>query len=162
MAQGLIQATSLKAIADAIREKNGENGLYTPTQMDDKIRELQIGIHTFDADADETDIVSGKTAYVNDEKLTGTLEMIERDELKNRDISKVTITIGTESQDPSISFKTKLTNNKEVIPAEVTLLVGVRQEQLAETIGLEANKIKKGETILGITGTYEGEEEVNP
>lgn len=158
MAQGLIQATSLKAIADAIREKNGENGLYTPTQMDDKIRELQIGIHTFDADANETDIISGKTAYVNDEKLTGTLELIEGNELKNRDISKVTIIVGTETDDPSITFRTKLSNIKEVIPAEITLVIGARQEQLAETIGLEAEKIKKGETILGITGTYEGEQ----
>lgn len=28
--------------------------------------------------------------------------------------------------------------------------------ELAETLQLTADKIKKGETILGITGTYEG------
>ena len=32
---------------------------------------------------------------------------------------------------------------------------------LAEGIGLTADKIKAGETILGITGTYTGEDDIS-
>ena len=39
---------------------------------------------------------------------------------------------------------------------ETTFVAGTSFENLANTIGLTADKIKKGETILGITGTYEG------
>ena len=39
---------------------------------------------------------------------------------------------------------------------ETTFVAGTSFTNLANTIGLTADKIKKGETILGITGTYEG------
>lgn len=39
---------------------------------------------------------------------------------------------------------------------ETTFVAGTTFTDLANTIGLTADKIKKGETILGITGTYEG------
>lgn len=44
-----------------------------------------------------------------------------------------------------------------MIGKQANILTPLNNTKLAAAIGLTANKIKKGETILGITGTYEGE-----
>lgn len=44
MAKGLVEQGSLTAIADAIREKNGSNLLYTPATMPQAIKALNTGI----------------------------------------------------------------------------------------------------------------------
>ena len=44
-----------------------------------------------------------------------------------------------------------------MIGKQANILTPLNNSKLAAAIGLTANKIKKGETILGITGTYEGE-----
>lgn len=43
-----------------------------------------------------------------------------------------------------------------MIGKQANILTPLNNTKLAAAIGLTANKIKKGETILGITGTYEG------
>ena len=44
-----------------------------------------------------------------------------------------------------------------MIGKQASVVTPLNNSKLAAAIGLTANKIKKGETILGITGTYEGE-----
>lgn len=156
MAKGLIEEQNLRNIANAIREKNGESTEYTPAKMSEKILELEVGTDTTDANATAEDIIENKTAYINNEKVTGALK-VATEILKNTDNSRVTITLGEETEDPSITFNTNAINDREVIEENTEIVIGVRQEQLATTIGLTADKIKVGETILGITGTYEGE-----
>lgn len=61
-------------IADAVRSKTGLTGELTRGDIVNGIYSISVGIDTFDATATSSDIVNGKTAYVNGQKITGSHE----------------------------------------------------------------------------------------
>lgn len=74
MAKVFINNIDLINIANAIRTKNGKNVLYLPSDMADAIISLPM-CDTTNATATESDIVSGKTAYVNNVQIIGNLNI---------------------------------------------------------------------------------------
>ena len=151
MAQGLVEEQNLKNIAIAIREKNGEDALYTPAKMSEKIQEL-IVLDTFDADAKAGEISKNKVAYVKGEKITGTLEKREEEVISNG-ITPPT----TRMANNNIEFLYELRNPEQIILQDSVIRIVLRQSDLADIIGLTANVLKKDVEILGVTGTYTGE-----
>ena len=108
--------------------------------------EINNLIDTSDADATVSDIEIGKTAYVNGQKIEGILSLGTSIEANP--------TSATESGN---YIKLATTMSEKIIMTQGSPVeLGIRKDYLARDISLTADKIKQGETILGITGTYEG------
>ena len=117
----------------------GVTGTYAPEE----------GINTSDANATADDIVVNKTAYVNGQKITGTIPTattITGD-------GSIQVSDGTIKASATISNNTYLYSDS----AERTILINLTENQIAEALGITAGKIKAGEVICGIEGTYYGE-----
>lgn len=125
------QETMLKNIADAIREKEGSSGLIPAEEFANRIRALETGTDTYDANASAGDILLGKTAYVRGKLITGTIPKVTA--------SETMITPGT-------SVKTVI--NAGYYSPYAIFVVG--------DANLKPENIKKGETIFKVTGTYTG------
>lgn len=81
MAIGIIDDSLLANIGNAIRNKNSSTTQYLPSEMPAAIEAIETGIDTTISDgtaATESDIVEGKTSFVNGEKIVGNVLYTDR------------------------------------------------------------------------------------
>lgn len=116
---------------------------------------LEEGINTSDATATAEDISLNKTAYANGQKITGSLPLFP-----NSRTFTVDGGITNDTENSRIQIHT-INTTKQILDSNLNMEFNGEYADVADAIGLTADKIKAGETILGITGTYTGENDVS-
>lgn len=117
------------------------DGTQNPTNEEYWEKLTPIWNDTTDATATEDKIIAGETAYVKGKKVTGTMPSAAENE--------ATITVESASEG-SVDIK-YLQMFNTYLPAGETKIGTVAEANLVPS------KIKKDETIFGVTGEYEGE-----
>lgn len=138
MANKIIDDTNLKNIANAIRNKKGTTNQMLPSQMADEISSIKTatssgGTDTSDATANASDVLADKIAYGASGRIVGSM--------KNNGSQTINVS----------SANTSYTISKGYHDGS-----GSVQISSTEASKLIASNIKKGITILGVTGSYQG------
>jgi len=114
-------------------------------------------LDTSDATAQAKDIKEGQTAYVNDVKVTGNLQYEPSDfSLNGITGDPVSTELKTSGNNKYIQLKYKRSGADIIVGGSANITANLQQETVAVAANITADKIKKDEVILGVTGTYEG------
>ena len=137
--------TNLQEILQEKQDKIIPENIKKDVQIFDVIGTMESGIDTSDANATASDIARGKTAYVNGEKITGTIN----------DIRSGSLSISTRVKVGTV--ETNLYNTYDDVIIRTNSGMCANNSLIAEGAGLTPEKIVAGNTILGVEGTYEGD-----
>lgn len=121
---------------------------------------LEPGIDTSDANATASDIVKNKTAYANNEKITGVISEVKADSsiggsYDGPRYDNLTNTIYIEyNEDLDIYYFKYDIKNDTVLRQGAKVNYQMRRSGLRDYFEVSTEKIKSGEQIMGVTGSF--------
>lgn len=147
-------STTKSLIKQAIINKGVE------VTSDDTLREyatligsIETATDQSDATVTASDMAINKIAYNNNNKVIGTLPVYN-----SINSEAVTLTLDSVNNYVKGSYSTDV---KLILNGNSNIQLNIPYGDLATTIGLTSDVIKKDVTILGITGTFAGAEDLN-
>lgn len=117
---------------------------------------LEEGINTSDATATANDIAEGRTAYVNGERIEGTVSTVHNDmAMEASDVIYVNDVLDGKGGEPIIVnyFSAYANLNNTLFRDGSSLNLSFSPNKIAELINLSPEQIVSGNTILGVDGT---------
>lgn len=155
-------------IANSIRAKKRTSNTIQPINMSSEIDSIELGTDTTDATATSSDILLNKTAYVNGKKITGSIPTITQATPSISISSSGLITSTSTQSESGYMVSGNKSATKQLTTKGATTYTPTTKDQtiasgiyLTGTITIKGDSsllprnIKKGETIFGVTGTYE-------
>jgi len=155
--KGGFKMSTIKQLANSILSEKNSKIISENIKKNVEIFDITgsyEGIDTSDADATSSNIEYDKTAYVNGQKVTGTLP-------KNSSflVNGYAESIGTLTEVENSGSKSLRFDRTVAMPAAIfgngTITGFISYSDLATFGSITAGRIKKDETIFGVTGTYE-------
>lgn len=144
--QTLIPKSSLAPVIGATAEKIKKDEVICG------VTGTYEGLDTSDATATAGDMAEGRTAYVNGVKITGNIETVGA--FSRRDYSADTNDIVMDNNHQNMILPKSMSAILFRPSSKVRIYTGY--STIATLAGLTADKLKKDEVVLGVTGTYEG------
>lgn len=144
----------LTGLADKFRSKLGGTALINPQNFESKIDEVYQkgydsapqGVDTSDATAAADDVQNGKTFYAGGVKKTGSLDV-------TAGLIDSAVTVVDEPRNNRIYAQNAGISQKAIYNKNTKTKLLIPYEKAISAIGLTADKIVSGNTILGVAGT---------
>ena len=144
----------LKGLADKFRAKLGGTALINPQNFESKIDEVYQkgydsapqGVDTSDATAAADDVQNGKTFYAGGVKKTGSLNV-------TAGLIDSAVTVVDEPRNNRIYAQNAGISKKAIYNKNTKTKLLIPYEKAISAIGLTADKIVEGNTVLGVAGT---------
>ena len=144
----------LTGLADKFRSKLGGTALINPQSFESKIDEVYQkgydsapqGVDTSDATAAADDVQNGKTFYAGGVKKTGSLNV-------TAGLIDSAVTVVDEPRNNLIYAQNAGISQKAIYNKNTKTKLLIPYEKTISAIGLTADKIVSGNTILGVAGT---------
>lgn len=153
--------TYLYATYNQINYSISTNRYITKVATTDKLigltRQGENLVNTSDATVTSEDIAQDKIAYNQNGKVVGTVSVMNSFDGIQLKIDDDLAIQSYNDIDYVTSSGNQVYDQDTLVRQGSTVDVFVNQSKIAEVANLTPDKIKKDETILGVTGTYEGE-----